>query len=346
MAVTKVTGLTDEYRAGFASNNVKMQDTSSYDYLRCRMRDKHTTGFVVYGNEYGLKDSSDYAYFNLKDLQATVLTSYDNLVTLAPAAGAFNVSETWDEHAKKVVFYWNDLTPFSPGSYSSNDIYIIKAANIYFSNWSGATDVYNPKRQVDSAYRRHAFSSQVIPFTLFSQKASEAVAVYKDGVLGLSQTMTFTNGYGCILYTPGSESLITLGSGDYLESIYIDHDYYERSKVLYFLNESGAWDWYCFIDYEATDYVNKNQYEQVYNEYGDSDVAQNTIDKIKEMKLYGKAVSPSYFQIINDLFTSPVVLDENGDRVLIKEKKIKYISREILEPQITISYKASDVING
>lgn len=128
---------------------------------------------------------------------------------------------------------------------------------------------------------------------------------------------------------------------------YPDTTCYPRKKVLYFQNRYGGWDFYPFVDYEETYVTEKDQLTITKNLEGDKQIMQLVDGSIKELKLFGKPGNYEQVFHLRDLITSPVVIDEQGQRVRVLNERITLVGPDegIITPEIRIQYLKENAIS-
>lgn len=121
--------------------------------------------------------------------------------------------------------------------------------------------------------------------------------------------------------------------------LFVDSKCYPRTKTIYWLNSFGGWDWFNGIDYEIIHRTEKLQATKYINRARNKEVMQMSMGNTQECKLFGRALNSKYYAYLKDMVASPIVFDEDGERIRILDTNVDIVREDmILEPEIRIEY--------
>lgn len=333
MAITTITGIADndiiaafdEIPVGVATNN------ASATMIQC---------YIEYGTSLSITEYARVidgkAYFNLKNMISSILSNTANIVEVAEDATVGAIAAEMD-HAIALEVSFAEYTG-TVGSYTDlYPVFFFKAAI------KGTTGM----AYAETINYRTAFAGQYIYPTVFKYASGDVIisgaesgniteAVLNNSMAQFRITANHTtNDRVTLTTTTGSKSLV----------VDLDRNVYPRHMTLHFLNRYGGWDWYDVIDYEEVVKTDKNQYTKYTDVYGAKAIHQHVNSRVIERKCYGRQGSAERLSYIEDLITSPVVVDENGVQVRVLDDTIIRDAQGLLEPEFTIQYLEENVIN-
>lgn len=289
--------------------------------------------------------------FQVSGLYSSLLGSYNN--PIKDVSGNFTQIDAFN-HQKTIKD--RIIEDKDGGAEWTRNRVVFKAVDVKFRDeWSLDGDIetlhYTPfLLNKNNRAIREAFSGQYIPFSYYTDYDNTGKyiqIVNADGTsnIGLSNIPQKFRVATFRVDTNHSYNEIKISDSNTVLELIVDFTEYDRPKSLYFLNKNGGWEWYNFIDYEATQRVDKNQLTKYINHEGDEEIQQQINNSEIELKLYGKQVNYESIFYLKDLLTSPIVLDENGDRVRVLNNNFQYVGEGLVEPELTIRYLKEDVIN-
>jgi hypothetical protein len=113
---------------------------------------------------------------------------------------------------------------------------------------------------------------------------------------------------------------------------------YKRPKTLYWLSSFGGWEWFNFIDYEKTVLSDKQELTVNSDYFSTKQIRTISEDKRFQYLLIGRQCSGDESLYINEMITSPIVIDETGARVRVLTERMLIDAGEILQPEVRIEY--------
>jgi len=125
----------------------------------------------------------------------------------------------------------------------------------------------------------------------------------------------------------------------------VDHKCYPRAKTIYWLNRFGGWDWFNGIDYEQIHKTEKTHSIRHRNSGRTKEIYELTHGNIKEIKLFGRELNSKYYEYLQDIVSSPIAFDEDGNRIRIMDTNVDVVREEMmLTPEIRIEYLIENTI--
>lgn len=337
MAITAITGLADKkYVAAFNDVPVEVAtNNASATMIQCYIEYATSKTIAEYAQVIDGK-----AYFNLKNILSSILYETCNIIDVAENALTGQIAKDTG-HAIVLEIKFAEYTG-TVGTYTNiYPVFVYKAAiaataGFAFPNGYGYGYTY-----------RTAFAGEYIYPTCY-KLATGDVVVY--GVEGGNITEAVSNNIFAqfrITANHSTANRISLSSshGGKRLIVEIDRNNYPRKLTLHFLNRYGGWDWYDVVDYEKTVKVNKSQLTRYVDMYGSKAIHQHVSGQVTELKCYGRQGAAEYLSYIEDLVTSPMVIDQDGNRVRVLDDNILTDAHGILEPEFTIQYIEENVIN-
>lgn len=228
---------------------------------------------------------------------------------------------------------------------------VFKATDVKFgTKWTTGTDRYVPYiMDRNGKVMREVFPDQLLPFCYYNNNTATGLYVQITNAGGTSN-LGLTNRLQKLrcgvwkVNTIYDHNIISISNGSVALNIYVDRVKYKNPFTLYWLNKFGGWEWFNFIDYTITNKVEKTQAIKYVDHEGTAEVNQMINKANLEMRLYGKNINHENLYYLEDLVQSPIVLDENGERVRLIDNTFQSVGRGLIEPQFTIKYMDSDVI--
>lgn len=282
---------------------------------------------------------------DVKGLYMSALPSYNNPLNTPSAFTEIDAKN----HQVKITDVIYEDAPL--GDYVEIERYLFKATEINFSTEWNASKNYLPyHRDKNNKIIRKVFNGMKIPISYYTLNYNLGfnLSLKNAGgtsVLGLTN---IHNNYRLATFTLNTSHIVNsimLPLSNVELDIIVDKKDYERKKVIYFLNRYGGWDWFCAIDYESREIVDKRQYTKYKNVETDVEVMQLSDGYILEQKLYGSPQNAESYEYLKDMVNSPIILDENGERIRLIDNSIRYDFRNLVEPQFTIQYIKKENIN-
>lgn len=372
MAIT-ITSPTNKYIHAFNDSDTIFTvstDNVSGSLIRCEVLEQPSNTAVSEQFAHIIDGSST---FNLRGVLTSYVSSFNNPITSGtlPAVGAM-ARITASESAKKVKLKFTEFElETEAASLTSDDIYVLKSAiNEEGTRWhltlptNAAYFTYTYPDTTTTILKRMAFPNQIIPITTMGVVADNGSTLQfttnevVNGVAGSTTYYTaFENVIGINLhvYRNNSAKFKRLRMGLNFSLSWYDqptgldiHTTPEpcRAKTLYFLNQRGGWEWFNFIDFEVNQTSKKDEYEIYNNSFmGAKSYYTHVEDNNYEYRLYGRYINGTEGYYLRDIITSPIVLDELGNRVQVLTSRIKTDVEDLYNPEITIRYISTNVLN-
>lgn len=331
---------------GAFGKNIHQLSTSNGDIKQLRYELLATDGSTLLGTQFSPLFNYPIgrrSIINTGGLYSSLFPSYTN-----PILGFTNMFHEINptNHFRQVI---NRFTEVNGTSISSTSINLYKAVNVNFNvagfwNTSG-TEKFLAYTRLNNRIRRFAVDGQYIPIVYYTNQLTTDTLFHAGTV---NKLMGFTSinlhHYRSLIWRATSTlpfGTIRLASNTLTYpslELSIDRNLYSRSKILYFLNDFGGWEWYNFIDYESVNRGDKTQILRHINIDGDLGIGQLSNDSVRRFKLFGRPATRDFTFHLKDLVTSPIVLDENGIEVRVLDDNIMYDGLGLIEPTVTIEY--------
>lgn len=319
-----------KYELVYDSNVIATQFSPIFAYL----------GEITLGDPQGI--------FNISGLYSSFLPYYNNPIKGLTA----NFTQIDAVHHQKLIT--DKIDEVGADGTTSLNRRIYKAVDTKYGistfwNAGGTQRFLAYNRSKDNKVVRHAFQGQHIPIAYYNANTTTGLYIQitnADGTsnLGLTNINQFYRVANWKVNTVHEYNVISVGNSQVNLELIVDNNKYKRTKTLYFLNRFGGWEWYNFLDYDKVIRSNKSQYTKYINHQGDTDIQQIINGVVDEYKLYGRPLNGDYLYYLEDLITSPIVLDEQGERVRVLNNNIDVDGDDIFEPEITIQYIKEDTI--
>ena len=256
-----------------------------------------------------------------------------------------------------------NITPVYPsGDGTPTEILFKRIAKVsnqsYQAKWQTASSFYLTLPTDEINIFRYAYPNQIIPVQGFAdtERNIRYALLSSTGSLVSTKNLTFEN-FGLNFFNaaidlgisakdfPSGQTLLfgndTEGDVDeseqHLEVRFVDICY-PRAKVLYWITSTGAWDWYLFTDYDKRSVGTKQHFTKYKGIGSDYEMYTQTGNQREIYSLKGMRLTGDYVKHIEEIVSSPVVVDESGNRVRVLTDSIEIDGPGFFEPEIEIEY--------
>lgn len=339
------------YTGAFSNNMIKADtDDNTISQLKYELEvDGNVLGeqFIpVYGVYNNGTITNIQSNIDVRGLYMSMVSSYDNPVSISSNFEEINAS-SHQQKIKDVITEYDDPV----GDYIEIDRYVFKSVDVKWgTEWDGSKNYIPLQRDKNNKIIRKAFNGMKIPVSFYTQNTgiTYSIDLENNGSSVFLGTTSLPNQYRLatfVLNTTKINNKIKVGLSNTDIDIIVDFNTYKNKKVLYFLNRWGGWDWFCANHYETREIVNKSQYSKYESVDNDLSVMQLIDGSVIEQRLYGSLMNNEAYEYLKDMVKSPIVLDENGERIRVIDNNFRYDFRDLVEAQFTIQYIKKENIN-
>ena len=300
------------------------------------------------------------AFINARGMTSSLMAKdFDNFLSgTLPSAGDVTLKATAHD-ARTVSFRYSEVKDLAPEIRDRENIKLFRASHLKYPNmFSTSRKSYFPllQRDPEKDYNRLILKGQYIPISGFHEEGYGETEFNFDGKPPVDFSSVLTSSRFLAVYKDDGHLPVyymrVAGLGESGDSLayrvvhyHLDSLDYQRSKILYWINRYGVWDFYPFIDYEAIEQSDKEQLTRYIDNYGNTEIYQNIASTKKRLRLFGKKATTDFTYHLRDLVNAQVVIDETGTQVRVLDDNIIYEGEGFIEPNVTIEYLSEKCIS-
>lgn len=282
--------------------------------------------------------------FNLRGVFMSILRDFNNPLSTPPNPGNFSNSST-DKMSLNLVLDWEEVAEMVITLQESVTIHK-NSQSSRGNEWDTGSIWYAYDSQGITPSRPF-YTGQVLPFNVIGDNIPHFLYINGNQLYDAPQ---INRNFQTIVWKENLQDdkltiMSTLTSGQIGQIVLnlFRVEPCEHSEVLYFLNQWGGWEWSLWTSVETTWKTNKTTYN-VYDDitFGSTSIKTLNNDLREEKKLFGIAWAENYW--LRGLMSSPIILDSKGRQVEILDNNILTESPQLIQPELTISYKQNNIM--
>ena len=309
------------------NDSIYVMETSASDAIKGSV----LSGSTILGSQYAVRIGGVFT-FNFKGLLSTILNKYNNPLLTSTSLNTLTTSNKVLTTIPLTIEFEEVIE--TPDTETISEI-IHRSSNNNRSYWNTSQNAFIANYSGD----RYIFKNSIIPITIIGKNQSHTLNINGSG-----NSITLTNHLNNYTYRTNNDKL-TLNINNQTINYYLINKP-QRGKTIYWLNEFGGWEQFIFIDYDERQIINKENF-YTYKEpgYTQREYATNIDTSYTELKLYSYPTDGRRFTYLKSLMYSPIILDEDGNRLELVTGNLLTDLNDIHTPDISVRYLNQNIMN-